>query len=247
MSLIFRVERVAEIDSTNEALKARAVAGAEEGIVLRADVQTAGKGRRGRQWVSEAGNLYMSVLLRPHKGPAEAATLGFVVAIALGRMLRALLNVPVQHKWPNDVLVDDRKISGILLESGGISGGEVDWLVLGIGVNLRHHPDGALYPTTDLVAAGGPALTPDQAMDLLLAEFAPLYEVWVRGGFAALRADWLAHGKGVGEAIVARLDREELSGRFEDIDPDGTLLLRLTDGSVRRIAAGDIFLASRAA
>lgn len=247
MSLIFRVETQAEIDSTNDALKARALLGAEEGVVLRADVQTAGKGRRGRFWVSEAGNLYMSILLRPKKAPAEAATLGFVVAIALGRLLRAVLKVPVHHKWPNDVLVDGAKISGILLESGGITGGKVDWLVLGIGVNLRHHPAETLYPTTDLLAAGGPALTPDQALDLLLAEFQPLYEAWVVRGFAALRADWLAHCRGLGEPIVARMEREEISGRFEDIDADGTLLLRLDSGMLKRVAAGDIFLVSRPA
>ncbi|WP_374383892.1 biotin--[acetyl-CoA-carboxylase] ligase [Dongia sp.] len=247
MSLIFRVETLAEIGSTNDALKARALSGTEEGVVLRADVQTAGKGRRGRNWVSEAGNLYMSMLLRPGKSPAEAATLGFVAAIALGRLLRAVLSVPVQHKWPNDVLVDDRKISGILLESGGVTGGKVDWLVLGIGVNLRHHPAETLYPTTDLLAVGGPALTPDQALDLLLGEFHPLYEAWLASGFAGVRADWLAHCRGLGEPIVARLEREEISGRFEDIDADGTLLLRMNSGELKRVAAGDIFMVPRPA
>jgi BirA family biotin operon repressor/biotin-[acetyl-CoA-carboxylase] ligase len=242
MSLIFRVETVAEIGSTNDALKERALAGAQEGLVLRADIQTSGKGRRGRQWVSEAGNLYMSVLLRPGKVPAEAATLGFVAAIALGRLLRALLPVPVRLKWPNDVLVDGRKISGILLEAGGISGGKVEWLVLGMGLNLRHHPAEAIYPTTDLIAAGGPALTPDQAMDLLFNEFRPLYDKWTEGGFAALRTEWLAHCIGLGANITARLDREEITGRFEDIDADGTLVLAMPDGAVRRVAAGDIFV-----
>lgn len=245
MSPIFRVEALAEIDSTNDALKRRAIAGAEEGLVLRADVQTAGKGRRGRSWVSDAGNLYMSILLRPGKSPAEAATLGFVAAIALGRLLRAVLTVPVLHKWPNDVLVDGCKISGILLESGGITGGKVDWLVLGLGVNLRHHPSSGIYPTTDLMAADGPGLTPDQAMDLFLAEFRPLYEIWLGQGFAALRQDWLVHCTGLGETVIARLEREEVSGRFEDIAPDGTLVMALADGSRRRIAAGDIFMASR--
>ena len=245
MSLIFRVETVAEIDSTNEELKRRALAGAEAGVVLRAGLQTAGRGRRGRNWVSDPGNLYMSLLLRPAKSPAEAATLGFVVAIALGRLLRAVLPVSVLHKWPNDVLVDGRKISGILLESGGITGGKVDWLVLGIGVNLRHHPAESLYPTTDLLSAGGPNLTADQAMDLLLAEFRPLYDIWERQGFAALRDDWLAHCTGLGETVLARLEQEEVTGRFDDIDADGTLIMALADGSKRRITAGDIFVARR--
>jgi len=245
MSLIFRVETVAEIDSTNEELKRRALTGAEAGLVLRSDLQTAGRGRRGRQWVSEPGNLYVSLLLRPGKPPAEAATLGFVAAIALGRLLRAIVPVPVLHKWPNDVLVDGRKISGILLESGGITGGRVDWLILGMGVNLRHHPVGSLYPTTDLIAAGGPNLTPDQALDLLLAELQPLLILWQWEGFAALRDAWLAHCTGLGETVLARLEGEEISGRFDDIEADGTLVMALADGTKRRIAAGDIFVPQR--
>jgi BirA family biotin operon repressor/biotin-[acetyl-CoA-carboxylase] ligase len=243
MPLIFRVEAVEEIDSTNDALKLRAAAGAEEGLVLRADRQSAGRGRRGRSWTSEPGNLYVSLLLRPEKAPVEAATLGFVAAIAIGNLLRAVVDLPVTHKWPNDVLVDGAKISGILLESGGIAGGKVDWLVLGIGINLRHHPDAALYPTTDLMAAGGPALPPARALELLLAEFQSLYERWLGGGFAALRADWLTHCTGLGARIVARLPGEELTGIFAGIEGDGTLLLDLPGGATRRIAAGDIFFA----
>jgi BirA family biotin operon repressor/biotin-[acetyl-CoA-carboxylase] ligase len=243
MPLIFRVEAVEEIDSTNDALKLRAAAGAEEGLVLRADRQSAGRGRRGRSWTSEPGNLYVSLLLRPEKAPVEAATLGFVAAIAIGNLLRAVVDLPVTHKWPNDVLVDGAKISGILLESGGIAGGKVEWLVLGIGINLRHHPDAALYPTTDLMAAGGPALPPGQALELLLTEFQPLYERWLGGGFAALRADWLTHCTGLGARIVARLPGEELTGIFAGIEGDGTLLLDLPGGATRRIAAGDIFFA----
>ena len=243
MSLIFRVEAVEEIDSTNTALKLRAEAGAEDGLVLRADRQTAGRGRRGRPWISEPGNLLVSFLLRPAKGPAEAATLGFVAAMAVGNLLRPLVKVPVTLKWPNDVLLDGSKISGILLESGGIVGGKVDWLVLGIGLNLKHHPEGTLYPTTDVVAAGGPALPPAQALDLLLAEFQPLYARWLTGGFAALRDDWLSQGTPPGTRIIAKLPGEEVTGSFAGIEADGTLLLAAEGGATRRIAAGDIFFA----
>lgn len=241
MSLAFQVESLAEIDSTNDALKARALFGAEEGLVLRADVQTAGKGRRGRQWVSKAGNLYASILLKPNKTPLEAATLGFVAVVALSRLLRKVLTAPVDHKWPNDVLVDGRKISGILLESGGITNNTVDWLVLGIGINLRDHPLETLYPTTDLITAGGPDLSANQVLDLLLSEFQPLYQMWLDKGFLALRSEWVAHCRGLGDTILVRLENEEIFGRFEDIDHDGTLLLRFNDGTISRISAGDVF------
>ncbi|TDQ80537.1 BirA family biotin operon repressor/biotin-[acetyl-CoA-carboxylase] ligase [Dongia mobilis] len=243
MSLIFRVESVAEIGSTNDALKQRAAEGGDAGLVLRADRQLSGRGRRGRSWTSEPGNLYVSILLRPRKPAAEAATLGFVAALAIGNLVRALVAQPVTLKWPNDVLVGGAKISGILLESGGPEPTRPDWLVLGMGVNLRHHPAGALYPTTDLVAAGGPALPPDRALDLLLAEFQPLYQRWQDDGFAALREEWLRHAQGLGARILARLGGEEAAGTFAGIEPDGTLLLETETGVIRRIAAGDIFFA----
>jgi BirA family biotin operon repressor/biotin-[acetyl-CoA-carboxylase] ligase len=243
MALFFRVESVAEIGSTNDAVKQRATEGAEAGLVLRADRQLSGRGRRGRSWTSEPGNLYVSILLRPDKPATEAATLGFVAALAIGNLVRALVMQKVTLKWPNDVLVGGAKISGILLESGGPDPARPDWLVLGMGVNLRHHPDGTLYPTTDLIAAGGPALPPDRALELLLSEFRPLYRAWADGGFAALRDEWLRHAEGLGARIVAKLGGEEMAGTFAGIESDGTLLLATDTGVTRRIAAGDIFFA----
>lgn len=244
MSLVFRVESVEETGSTNDAVKLRAAEGEPEGLVVRADRQLAGRGRRGRSWISEPGNLYVSLLLRPDRPAAEAATLGFVAALAIGNLVSSLVPAPVRLKWPNDVLVDGAKISGILLESGGANPVSFDWLVLGMGVNLRHHPGDTLYPTTDLVAAGGPALPPDRALDLLLAEFQPLYARWLADGFAGLREDWLRQAQGLGSPIVAKLGTEDVPGIFAGIDGDGALQLTTESGAMRRIAAGDIFFAS---
>ena len=241
MTIAFRITEVPSIDSTNAALREQAAAGEPEGLVLRADEQTAGRGRRGRDWNSPAGNLYVSLLLRPDCAPAQGATIGFVAAVALGRVLRDLTPADVLHKWPNDLLVGGGKLSGVLLEAGTKVDGRLDWLVLGMGVNIRSHPETGLYPTTDLVASGGPSLSSRELLDRFLAVFGPAYETWVQGGFQAIRADWLAFAAGIGERVVARLEREEVAGSFADLDSDGALIMRLESGQQRRISAGDVF------
>jgi BirA family biotin operon repressor/biotin-[acetyl-CoA-carboxylase] ligase len=246
MSIAFRIEQVPAIDSTNEALRRRAApdgggVGEPEGLVLRADRQTAGRGRRGRGWSSPPGNLYVSLLLRPDCAPAMGATVGFVATIALGAVLRGLTPAPVLHKWPNDLLIGGAKMTGVLLEAGTQPNGKLDWLVLGMGVNIVSHPEAGLYPTTDLVASGGQAIAPQDLLERFLTRFGPAYDTWCRTGFAAMRGAWLAHAAGIGDKVVARLEREEISGRFADLDPDGTLVLSLDGGRRRRIAAGDVF------
>lgn len=238
MSLSFRIEQVAEIDSTNEACRLRALAGEAAGLVIRADRQTAGRGRRGRTWSSPPGNLYASVLLRPQRPASEAAALGFAAVMAIGDVAEALLppGTPVQHKWPNDLLIDGSKASGILLEA------QPGFVVLGIGVNIASHPADTPYPATALVAAGAAAITPQVLLERLLTAFAPLYDSWERAGFAALLPAWRRRAAGLGETIEVRLERETLAGMFLDLEPDGTLRLGLSDGTERRIAAGDVYL-----
>ena len=237
MSLSFRIEQVAEIDSTNEACRLRALAGEAAGFVIRADRQTAGRGRRGRNWSSPQGNLYASILLRPDRPASEAAALGFAAVTAIGDVAASLLpsGARIRHKWPNDLLIDGRKASGILLEA------QPGFVVLGIGVNIASHPADTPYPTTDLMAAGAAPTTPQALLERLLAAFAPLYESWEGTGFASLLLAWRGRAAGLGETIEVRLERETLTGTFLDLEPDGTLRLGLSDGTERRIAAGDVY------
>jgi BirA family transcriptional regulator, biotin operon repressor / biotin---[acetyl-CoA-carboxylase] ligase len=241
MSLGFRIEQVAEIDSTNEACRLRALAGEASGLVIRADRQTAGRGRRGRNWSSPHGNLYTSILLRPQRPASEAAALGFAAVMAIGDVAEALLppGTRVQHKWPNDLLINGSKASGILLEA------QPGFVVLGIGVNIASHPADTPYPATDLVAAGAAPIGSQALLERLLAAFAPLYDSWERAGFASLLPAWRCRAAGLGETIEVRLEREMLTGRFLDLWPDGTLRLGLSDGTERRVAAGDVYLPAR--
>lgn len=243
MSLQFHVEHHDLVDSTNDLARERATAGAPAGLVIRADRQNAGRGRRGRSWASPPGNLYCSLVLRPNQPPAAIATLSFVTVTALGDVLCTLLpDRDVRHKWPNDLLVEGCKISGILLESAGAAADGLPALVIGLGVNIVSHPDQTLYPVTDLVEQGGAPISSADLLDRFLERFAYHYEVWEQGGFTAVLPAWRSRAIGIGSEIVVRLETETLTGTFLDLDADGALLLERPGMGVKRIAAGDIFL-----
>jgi BirA family biotin operon repressor/biotin-[acetyl-CoA-carboxylase] ligase len=242
LSPFYRLVSVAEIDSTNDEAKRRAGEGAAHGTLVWARAQSAGRGRRGRRFISPPGNLYLSILLRPDRPAASAAQLGFAAALALGDALAPLLPDPerLRYKWPNDVLIDGRKVSGILLESQAAGAGRLDWLIVGIGVNLASFPENVDYPAISLAAAAARAVTVEALLEALAGRFEAWYERWRQEGFAPLRGAWLARARGVGEAIRVRLQGEEASGRFAGLDDDGALLLE--DGATRRrIGAGDVF------
>lgn len=237
------------VDSTNEEARRRLIAGGQdalpEGTLVWAAEQTAGRGRRGRSWSSPRGNLYMSLALLPGCAPGVAAQVGFVAAVALADTLSGILSGDgrVRLKWPNDVLVDGAKVSGILLEavSETAGAGQAGTLILGVGVNLQSRPDGGLYPTISLAEAGAAIGEPADLLERFAVRLLDWYGIWRREGFAPLRAAWLGRAVGLGQDIEVRLDRETLSGRFDALDETGCLTLALPDGGRRLVAAGDVF------
>ena len=229
------------IDSTNVEALRLARAGERGPIWITAGRQSAGRGRRGRTWVSEPGNLYASLLL-VDAGPAEhAPELSFVAALAAHDAIAGRipgLASRLKLKWPNDLLIDRNKCAGILVEGEGQ--GERYAVAIGIGVNCAHHPDGTEYPATDLAAAGVRA-TPERLFEALSAAMLARLAQWDRGGdFAAIRADWLAHAAKLGDEIRVAVETGERVGRFESVDARGHLVLRYADGSAETIAAGDV-------
>ncbi len=229
------------IDSTNEEAKRLAIAGAAGPIWISAGSQTAGRGRRGRNWQSPTGNLAATLMLRPGKPAAACAQLSFVAAVAARDALAELApGSDLQVKWPNDVLAGGRKIAGILLESASQGDAHPAWLAIGVGMNLAAHPEDTEFPATSLSALGVPPPKPDDALLQLAANFAKWYEVWRNDGFIAIRDAWLARAAGLHGRIRARLAHEEASGVFEGIDESGALLLR-TGGDVRSIPAAEVF------
>jgi BirA family biotin operon repressor/biotin-[acetyl-CoA-carboxylase] ligase len=236
-----RILTVAETGSTNADLAALARAGSgEDGLWLRAERQTAGKGRQGRAWESPGGNLYASTLVRLSPGDPPPPTLALVAAVALEEVVRAVL--PPERarqlylKWPNDLLLAGAKMSGILLERAD------EWVVVGIGVNVAHHPALADRATTSL-AAEGAVIDAARLLQRLAEMLAAWLYHWRRDGLAPVVARWCERAHPAGTPLVARLpDGEEVSGLFETLDASGALVLRLADGTCRVIHAGDVFL-----
>ena len=240
----YRLIALESVDSTNEEAKRRARDGAEDGTLIWGGEQTAGKGRGGRTWTSPPGNLYLSLVLRPDCSPAEAAQLSFVAALGVGDAVGSVAPplVEVRYKWPNDVLFNDRKGAGILLESQIDSSGALDWLVLGCGVNVGSFPKEQAETATSLRFEGATAeLRPADLLEAFGRHFLSWVNRWLDDGFEPIRQRWLVHAKGLGETIEVRLPKETLSGRFLDIDETGALLLELPDGGQRKIAAGEVY------
>ena len=235
-----------EVDSTNAEARRRAETGDRGPAWLFAHAQTAGRGRRGRSWETGEGNLAATLLLTLDRPPAETAQLSFVAALAVADLACAYVPCSmVTLKWPNDPMLAGRKVGGILLESGpAASGGQ--WMAVGIGVNLANPPSAPERPATALARhMPPPAPAPLVALQQLADAFDHWFQIWLAEGFAPIAAAWTAKAHGLGEACVARLGAETVEGFAEGLDVDGALLLRLPDGLLRRIAAGDVYFASQ--
>jgi BirA family transcriptional regulator, biotin operon repressor / biotin---[acetyl-CoA-carboxylase] ligase len=231
------------LGSTNSEALSLARQGERGPLWVTAARQTAGRGRRGRTWISEPGNLYASLLLTD-PAPAERwPQLSFVAALAIYDAVVAVAHTfasKLAIKWPNDLLLDGAKFAGVLIEGSDVGAGAV---AVGIGVNCVSHPAETNYPATELAG-----VSPETLFRPLSATMVARVMQWDRGqGFPAIRADWLAHAAGRGEEMRVRLPDRELTGRFEALDETGALKLRLADGGVTTIAAGDVFLREPAA
>ena len=240
----FRVVAFDSVGSTNDEAKDLARSGSPERTVVWARRQETGRGRRGRAWTSPAGNLYTTTILRPRATPAVAAQLSFLASLVIAETAEAFLPplAQVRCKWPNDVLVNGRKVAGILLESEAGPSGEVAWLVLGVGINLLHFPEATEFAATSLAAEGAAHPGVAAALEIYAARLAAWYERWTAEGFAPVRAAWMARAVNLGGPVVVRLSDRTLTGTFVDLDSDGVLLLDTGDGGAPvRIAAGDVF------
>ena len=205
--------------------------------------QTAGRGRRGRVWLSLAGNFTATYIWRPGGGVAARALRSFVAALALYDALLAVGVAPERLglKWPNDVLLDGGKLAGILLESVGAS------LLIGFGVNLAGAPEADALdpwacPPVSLCGKTGLTVSATDFLDRLAPAFAAREQQFLVGGFTVIRRDWLGSAAHLGQPLVARLPQGEIHGTFETVDEAGLLVLNASDGE-HRIPAADIFFA----
>jgi BirA family biotin operon repressor/biotin-[acetyl-CoA-carboxylase] ligase len=217
------IEAYDEIDSTNAAARRRAEAGEGGPVWITAGRQTAGRGRRGRNWSTETGNLAATLLTTTDAPPAEAAQISFVAALAACDLADTCLGAGAARlKWPNDVLVFGRKAVGILVESGA-------------------RPDLERPATAFAEHMATPPPRPLDALDVLADRFESWRKLWATQGFSPIAQGWTARAHGLGQPCEARLPNRTILGIAEGMDADGALRLRLDDGALERITAGDVF------
>ena len=232
-----------ETDSTMAEARRRAEAGLERPTWIMARRQTAGRGRRGRSWAAGHGNLAATLVFRPYCTPAEGVRRSFLAANALFEALAIYVERScLSLKWPNDVLLNDGKVAGILLESSG-SGPFLDWLSIGIGVNLKTVPEGindAAFGPVSLLGEGGDDVSADTFLSVLASSYATQEAKLEKFGFARIREDWLRHAARLGDVITARTSKDDIRGVFDTVDEDGNLVL-ITGTGPKTIPAADIY------
>ena len=243
LAVAARIASLDVVDSTNAEALRRARAGERGPLWIVAKEQSAGRGRRGRVWISPTGNLYATLMLTDPAPSAAAPQLGFVAGLALHDAAVAVapvLAARLELKWPNDLLCAAKKIAGILIEGEG----NPVTVAVGIGVNCCHHPDATEFPATDF-AAEGADVGVATLIDRLTAAMQVRLTQWNRGGgFAGIRAAWLGRAHGLEQPIRVRLPERAITGCFETIDDAGRLMLRVGNGGLEAIAAGEVFLLS---
>jgi len=240
-----RIVWYAEVDSTQRVARELARDGAEEGTCVIAEAQTAGRGRLGRTWHSPAGlNLYTSIVLRPRAEPTVVPQLALVAGIAVAAAIRAETSLPAQLKWPNDVLIDGRKVAGILTEMEA-EVERVRFVIAGIGVNVnapaRAFPPELRASATSLAIASGHRVDRAAVTARLLAELEERVARFATGGFAALRAEWEALSCLTGRTVTVTAADGQTTGTVRGIDDDGALRLATPSGEAR-VVAGEVTL-----
>ena len=223
-----------QLGSTNDKAKELTLTAHGQKLAVTAQIQTAGRGRRGRTWQSFDGNLFLSLAL-PFE-LKDCTALVFMTSIALLQTIKNLCSkADVKLKWPNDVLLNGAKVSGILLEKG-----EGDYMIAGIGVNLKTAPKtDIIYPTISLNDIGVD-ITPLAFRDKYLENFDALCEIFAKQGIVSIAKIWQTYAKGIGNKIIVKTAKEEKKGIFVGLNDNGMLMLK-TPEKIEIISAGDVF------
>lgn len=241
MAIDWTIQTFESLHSTQDVVKELAESGAAEGAGVHAFTQTGGRGRHGRNWVSEPGNLYLSLLLRPLCPARHIGQLSIVIAVALADTIREYLPAPgdLMLKWPNDILLNNRKCAGILIETGLSNDGMISHAVLGVGVNITHAPPeiGAC-----LNEYAGIPVDIESFRDRFLANLGAGYALWREQGFEGIKRRWLALAHQKGANMQVRIGDQVESGAFQGIDEDGNLLILGPEGHEKKVTAGEVYL-----
>jgi BirA family biotin operon repressor/biotin-[acetyl-CoA-carboxylase] ligase len=228
--------------STNDLAKELGAKGAPQGTLVVAEAQTQGRGRLGRRWDSpQAAGLYVSLLLRPPLPPTELPQITLTTAVAVVRAVRRATGLTLRIKWPNDLLLGDRKVGGILTEMETETD-RIRHLVVGLGLNVnkaRFPAELKITATSLALAAGGP-LSRLQILQAWLEEFEDLYERFLARQFPHILAEWKNYTVTLGKAVTVRQGTVAISGEALEVAPDGALLVQTLAGDIIRVTSGEI-------
>jgi len=229
--------------STNDVAKQLATKNMKEGTVIVAENQSSGRGRVGREWVSPEGGLWFSILLRPLVQPTNAAKLTLLGSVTVARTISKLYGLKTEIKWPNDILINKRKLCGILTE-GEIRGKTLHFAVLGFGVNANFNlealPKHLRDSATTLKEQRGREISREILLCRLLENAEAYYDLLCNGKFEAILNDWRKLSGFLGSYVEIVNDRERIEGWAIDLDNDGALIVRLIDQTTRRVISGDV-------
>jgi BirA family transcriptional regulator, biotin operon repressor / biotin---[acetyl-CoA-carboxylase] ligase len=233
-----------EIDSTNTYARQRAADGADEGEIVIGETQTRGRGRLGRSWISPPFvNVYLSVILRPHLPPAHAPQLTLMAAVAVADTVDSFIQVRSTIKWPNDILVESKKLAGILTESR-CDAERIEFVILGIGVNLNYPvermPDPLRERATSIISLTETEVSREEFLRRLIHALDRCYGEIEEWGFEGLARRWEARFGLRGKKVRAQIGDQTIIGTAKGIDIDGALIVEDGRGERRRIVAGDV-------
>ncbi|MGV8948602.1 MAG: biotin--[acetyl-CoA-carboxylase] ligase [Candidatus Paracaedibacter sp.] len=230
------------VGSTNDEAKVLLAIGAEEGTVVRAERQTAGRGRRGRQWISEPGNLYCSIILCPQCPLSQVSQLSFVIALAVGNTVMPYLTEHnlLSYKWPNDLLLQKEKVAGILIETESQGGDLAEACVIGIGLNLNIIPEHSAYPVTALKNHSKLPLDRDVLFSELLIQIVNQYQIWQKEGFNPIREAWMERAHGLRQELLITVGENQIRGQFIGLSPEGALLLKEENGFTHTLMSAEV-------
>jgi BirA family biotin operon repressor/biotin-[acetyl-CoA-carboxylase] ligase len=233
-----------ETDSTNIRARALAHKGAPEGTIVVAETQTQGRGRRGRTWFSPPGSgIYMSIVLRPRVQPHEAPLLTLVAAVSMTETLFEMVDLPFKIKWPNDILIEGKKISGILTEMS-LEMERVDYVIVGVGLNVNTEPDAMEDEIREIASSlrilTGKVFSRIQILQVFLKRLEHYYDLFQDRQFETIRNRWKELSGVIGRQVKIINPDGVCEGEAVDIDSDGFLVLRSPTGDFQRIVAGDV-------
>ena len=237
----FSIDHYSELPSTNSlAFQLAKSYQIDHRHIILSDLQTAGRGRMDRNWISPTGNLYFSLVLKPQKSITTSSQISFVATTAMGLAIAEFGGRrKINYKWPNDILLGGEKVAGILLESDAPESPN-GFIILGIGVNINSHPNSVIYPACNLVDQGFVIGNKTDLLKKFLDHFDILYQKWLDFGFAPIRNLWLDRAFNLDEQINVNLSGRSLKGVFKDLDQGGNLILGIDKENIL-ISSGEVF------